>query len=61
MQAMIEKGVICDYREPNLMRFGFAPLYIRYQDVLDAVAVLADVVKKGHYKSDRFQAMQQVT
>ncbi|HIG44574.1 MAG: kynureninase [bacterium] len=61
VQAMIERGVVCDYREPDLIRFGFAPLYIRYQDVVDAAAILADVMKTGLYHSDRFQAMQQVT
>src|SRR6185369_15406401 len=37
MQALIERGVIGDYRDPGILRFGLAPLYLRYADVWDAV------------------------
>ncbi len=37
MQALIARGVIGDYREPHVLRFGFTPLYTRFVDVWDAV------------------------
>ncbi|WP_204265555.1 kynureninase/PvdN C-terminal domain-containing protein, partial [Enterobacter hormaechei] len=44
IQALIARGVIGDFREPGLLRFGFTPLYLRYVDVWDAVAHLVDVL-----------------
>jgi len=44
MRALIDRGVIGDFRTPDLMRFGFAPLYTRYVDVFDAVRLLAEVL-----------------
>jgi kynureninase len=49
MQALIERGVIGDYREPHIMRFGFTPLYTRFVDVWDAVDVLADILDHEKY------------
>ena len=46
MEALIAKGVIGDCRPPDLMRFGFAPLYLRYVDIWDAVTSLAQVLEK---------------
>jgi kynureninase len=46
MQALIARGVIGDYREPEIMRFGFTPLYTRFADVWDAVDALADILGK---------------
>ena len=48
MQALIERGVIGDFRAPDVLRFGLAPLYLRYVDVWDAVAVLRDVMRRRH-------------
>jgi len=49
MAALIERGVIGDYREPEIMRFGFTPLYTRYSDVWDAVEVLRDILDDEAY------------
>ena len=44
IRALIDRGVIGDFRTPDLMRFGFAPLYTRYVDAFDAVRRLRDVL-----------------
>ncbi|MDN5872153.1 MAG: kynureninase [Nitrococcus sp.] len=44
IQALIAKGIIGDFRAPDILRFGFAPLYLRYVDVWDAVAALHRVM-----------------
>jgi kynureninase len=49
IQALIERGVIGDYREPEIMRFGFTPLYTRFADVWDAVEILRDILDRGAY------------
>ena len=49
MAALIRRGVIGDYREPEIMRFGFTPLYTRFADVWDAVAILKDILEREDY------------
>lgn len=44
MQALIARGLIGDYREPEVLRFGLTPLYFGYADVWDAVEILKDVL-----------------
>jgi kynureninase len=44
MQALIARGVIGDFRAPDIMRFGFTPLYIDEADVRAAVRVMAEVM-----------------
>jgi kynureninase len=61
MQSLIERGVIGDFRAPDVLRFGLAPLYVRFVDVWDAVAALRDVVESGAWKEDRFQQQRKVT
>jgi kynureninase len=52
MQALIARGVIGDYREPAIMRFGFTPLYTSYADVWDAVEILRDILDPKDYNID---------
>lgn len=61
MQALIARGVIGDFRAPDIMRFGFTPLYISHQDVVDAVAILADILKTGSWDKPEFKARSKVT
>jgi len=61
MQALIARGVIGDFRTPDLMRFGFAPLYTRFVDVWDAVDILADVLESGAWDRPEHRARAAVT
>ncbi|TXF99895.1 kynureninase [Massilia arenae] len=49
MTALIARGVIGDYREPEIMRFGFTPLYTSFADVWDAVEILKDILDRNDY------------
>ncbi len=61
MQALIARGVIGDYREPRVLRFGFTPLYVRYVDVWDAVETLREVLAGEHWRAPEFAARGTVT
>lgn len=61
IQALIDKGVIGDYREPRIMRFGFTPLYTRFVDVWDAAEILGEVLDSGAWREERFMTRKQVT
>lgn len=52
MSALIARGVIGDYREPAIMRFGFTPLYTSFADVWDAVEILRDILDRQDYNVD---------
>ncbi|MQA19568.1 kynureninase [Rugamonas rivuli] len=52
MTALIARGVIGDYREPAIMRFGFTPLYTSFADVWDAVEILRDILDRKDYNVD---------
>ena len=61
MQALIERGVIGDFRAPATIRFGFTPLYIGFEDVWKAVEVLEDILRTGFWKEPRFAVKLAVT
>ena len=61
VQALIERGVIGDFRAPDVLRFGFTPLYIGHAEVWDAVEHLRQVLDSGIWRDARFQQRQQVT
>jgi kynureninase len=61
MQALIARGVIGDFRAPDILRFGLAPLYTRYVDVWDAVAALAEVLDSRAWDRPEFHRRAAVT
>ena len=61
MQALIARGVIGDFRAPDLLRFGFTPLYTRFIDVFDAVEHLNAVLTSGEWREARFNERAAVT
>jgi kynureninase len=61
MQALIARGVIGDFRAPDLMRFGFTPLYSRFEDVWRAAEALGEVLASGEWDQLRFRTRAKVT
>jgi kynureninase len=61
MQALIDRGVIGDHRPPDLLRFGFAPLYVSHTDVWDAVDHLADLLDTRAWDRPEYRARRTVT
>jgi kynureninase len=61
MQALIEAGVIGDFRAPDCLRFGFTPLYIGAAEVLDAVATLERILNDGSWDQPRYRQKAAVT
>ena len=60
-QALIEEGIIVDFRAPDIVRFGFAPLYISFADVAKALAALTGVMVSERYREPRFSERARVT
>ena len=61
MQALIARGVIGDFRAPEILRFGFAVLYVSFRDVWNAVAIIKDVMATGAWKAPEFSERKAVT
>lgn len=61
MQALVARGVIGDFRAPDILRFGFTPLYTRFVDVWDAVDRLRLVMTSGEWREPRFAIRAAVT
>ena len=61
MQALIARGVIGDFRAPDIMRFGFTPLYLDEDDVRGAVAILAEILNDKLWDRAEYKARKAVT
>lgn len=61
MQAVIDRGVIGDFRAPDIMRFGFTPMYLDSGDISAAVAIIADVMNNDLWDVDKYKVRSKVT
>ena len=61
MQALIARGVVGDFRAPDLMRFGFAPLYNSHVEIVRAAEILADILATREWDQPRFKERAKVT
>jgi kynureninase len=61
MRALIDRGVIGDFRAPDILRFGLTPLYLRFVDIWDAVETLRDVLASGAWRDPRHAVRAAVT
>jgi kynureninase len=61
MQALIARGVIGDFRAPDHMRFGFAPLYNSFADMVRAAEILAEILANREWDQPRFKERAKVT
>lgn len=60
-QALIARGVIGDFRDPDILRLGFAPAYLRFEDMAEAARHLAEVLDSGEYRREEFNERAAVT
>jgi kynureninase len=61
IQALIDRGVIGDFRAPDIMRFGFTPLYLDEEDIRAAATHVATVVNDGLWRDPKYQTRSRVT
>ena len=61
MQALIARGVIGDFRAPDILRFGFTPLYLSHDDVLRAVEILEEIMADGLWDRPEYRKKARVT
>jgi kynureninase len=61
MRALIDRGVIGDFRAPDILRFGFTPLYVSYVDVWNAVATLREILAERAWDDPRYHERALVT
>ena len=61
MQALIDRGVIGDFRAPDIMRFGFTPLYLDRTDIRNAAGTISDVINNRLWDNPKYQTKSRVT
>ncbi|MDO6707508.1 kynureninase [Photobacterium sp. 1_MG-2023] len=61
MQALIARNIIGDFRAPEILRFGFTPLYLRYVDLWDCVDALADIMENNLWDQPAYHQLTAVT
>ena len=61
VQALIARGIIGDFRAPDLMRFGFSPLYLSYEEVGEAARQMIEVITTREYQAPEFAVKKAVT
>lgn len=61
VQALIARGVIGDFRDPDIARFGFSPLYLSHADVWDAVEILREILETGAHERPEYRTRAAVT
>ncbi|MGA0602077.1 kynureninase [Caulobacter sp. KR2-114] len=61
MQALIARGLIGDFREPDILRFGLTPLYLGYEDVWRAAGLIAEVLDTGAWRDQPHRIAGRVT
>jgi kynureninase len=61
MQALIDQGIVGDFRPPATMRFGLHPLYVGHADVWDTVAALRDILETRRYDRPQYRSRRAVT
>jgi kynureninase len=61
VQALIANGIIGDFRAPDILRFGLAPLYVRFVDVFDTVEMIGRILRTGEWNQPKFHSQKTVT
>jgi kynureninase len=61
MQALKARGVIGDFRGPDILRFGIAPLYLSFGDMYEAVTRLVNVMREAEWRRPEFNRRASVT
>ena len=60
-QALIEAGVVVDFRAPNLLRLGFSPLFLSFNEVAKGASILKQIISEGLFRNERFSVRAKVT
>ena len=61
VQALIARGVVGDFRAPNILRFGFAPLYVSFTDIWDAAQLIEEILETKTWDQEQYKARNAVT